>query len=50
VLIASILVTGGIAMSPLPLSAVGLIFVAAAVFASILNVARVAVFKRLKIA
>jgi H+-transporting ATPase len=50
VLIASILVTGGIAMTPLPLSAVGLIFVAAAVFASILNVARVAVFKRLKIA
>jgi H+-transporting ATPase len=50
VLIASTLATCGIAMAPLPISVVGGILVAAAVFAFILDVAKVPVFKRLRIA
>jgi H+-transporting ATPase len=50
VLIASTLATCGIAMTPLPIFVVGGILVAAAVFAFILDVAKVPVFKRLRIA
>jgi H+-transporting ATPase len=50
VLIASTLATCGVAMTPLPILVVGGILVAAAVFAFILDVAKVPVFKRLKIA
>ena len=50
VVIASTLATCGIAMSPLPIVVVGGILVAAAVFAFILDVAKVPVFKRLRIA
>ncbi len=50
VLIASTLATRGIAMSPLPILIVGGILVSAAVFAFILDVAKVPVFRGLKIA
>jgi H+-transporting ATPase len=50
VLIASVLAVCGIAMAPLPLSAVASIFLAAVAFALILNLAKVPVFRRLKIA
>jgi H+-transporting ATPase len=50
VLIASTLATCGIAMTPVPIVVVGGILVAAAVFAFILDVAKVPVFKRLRIA
>ena len=50
VLIASTLAIRGIAMSPLPILVIGGILVSAAVFAFILDVAKVPVFKRLKIA
>jgi len=50
VLIASTLATLGIAMVPLPIFVVGGILVAAGVFAFLLDVAKVPVFKRLKIA
>ena len=50
VLIASTLTTFGIAMTPLPVLVVGGILVAAAVFAFILDIAKVPVFKRLRIA
>ena len=50
VLIASTLATCGIAMSPLPILVVGGILVSAAVFAFILDVAKVPVFRSLKIA
>jgi H+-transporting ATPase len=50
VLIASTLATFGIAMAPLPIFFVGGMLVAAAVFAFILDVAKVPVFKRLRIA
>jgi H+-transporting ATPase len=50
VLIASTLATFGIAMTPLPVFVVGGILVAAGVFAFILDVAKVPVFKRLRIA
>jgi H+-transporting ATPase len=49
VLIASTLATCGIAMTPLPIPVVGGILVAAAVFAFLLDFAKVPVFKRLKI-
>ena len=49
-LIASTLATCGVAMAPLPISLVGGIFVAAAVFAFIVDFAKVPVFNRLKIA
>jgi H+-transporting ATPase len=49
-LIASVLATCGIAMTPLPVSVVGGIFVAAAVFAFIADFAKVPVFRRLGIA
>jgi H+-transporting ATPase len=49
-LIASALATCGIAMSPLPILVVGGILVATAVFAFLLDFAKVPVFKRLKIA
>jgi len=49
-LIASTLATCGIAMTPLPVLVVGGILVAAAVFAFLLDLAKVPVFKRLKIA
>jgi len=49
-LIASTLATCGIAMAPLPIFVVGGILVAAAVFAFLLDFAKVPVFKRLKIA
>jgi H+-transporting ATPase len=49
VLIASTLATCGIAMTPLPILVVGGILVAAAVFAFLLDFAKVPVFKRLKI-
>ena len=49
-LIASTLATCGIAMAPLPIFAVGGTLVAAAVFALILDFAKVPVFKRLRIA
>ncbi len=49
-LIASTLATCGIAMAPLPIFVVGGTLVAAAVFALILDFAKVPVFKRLKIA
>jgi len=50
VLIASTLATRGIAMSPLPILVVGGILVSAAVFAFILDVAKVPVFRSLGIA
>jgi H+-transporting ATPase len=50
VLIASTLATCGIAMTRLPLFVVGGILMAAAVFAFILDFAKVPVFKRLRIA
>jgi H+-transporting ATPase len=50
VLIASTLAAGGIAMSPLPVFAVGGTFVAAAVFAFLVDFAKVPVFHRLGIA
>jgi H+-transporting ATPase len=50
VLIASTLAISGIAMAPLPLFVVGGILAAAAVFAFILDFAKVPVFNRLKIA
>jgi H+-transporting ATPase len=50
ILIASTLATCGIAMSRLPVLVVGGMLVSAAVFAFILDVAKVPVFKRLKIA
>ena len=50
VLIISTLATRGIAMTPLPVFVVGGILVAAAFFAVILDVAKVPVFKRLRIA
>jgi H+-transporting ATPase len=50
VLIASTLATCGIAMTPLPVFVVGGILVAAAVFALVLDFAKVPVFTRLKIA
>ena len=50
VLIASTLATCGIAMTPLPIVVLGGTLVAAAVFACILDVAKVPVFKRLRIA
>ena len=50
VLIASTLATCGIAMAPLPIFVVGGILVAAAAFAFILDVAKVPVFRRLRIA
>jgi H+-transporting ATPase len=49
-LIASTLATCGIAMTPLPIFGVGEILLAAAVFAIILDFAKVPVFKRLRIA
>jgi len=49
-LIASTLATCGVAMAPLPISLGGGIFVAAAVFAFIVDFAKVPVFNRLKIA
>jgi H+-transporting ATPase len=49
VLIASTLATCGIAMTPLPVSAVGEILIAAAVFAFLLDFAKVPIFHRLKI-
>jgi H+-transporting ATPase len=49
-LIASTLATCGIAMSPLPIPVVGGTLVAAAVFAFIVDFAKVPLFKRLKIA
>ena len=49
-LIASTLATCGIAMTPLPILVVGGILVAAAVFAFILDFAKVPVFNRLRIA
>jgi H+-transporting ATPase len=49
-LIASTLATCGIAMTPLPIFVVGGILVAAAVFAFLLDFAKVPVFKRLRIA
>src|SRR5579863_1375307 len=49
VLIASTLATRGIAMAPLPIFVVGGILVAAAVFAFILDFAKVPVFHRLRI-
>jgi H+-transporting ATPase len=49
-LIASTLATCGIAMAPLPIFVVGGTLVAAAVFAVILDFAKVPVFNRLKIA
>jgi H+-transporting ATPase len=50
VLIASTLATCGIAMTPLPIVVVGGILVSAAVFAFLLDVAKVPVFRRLGIA
>ena len=50
VMIASTLATCGIAMTPLPIFVVGGILVAAAVFAFLLDIAKVPVFKRLRIA
>jgi len=50
VMIASTLATCGIAMTPLPIFVVGGILVAAAVFAFLLDFAKVPVFKRLRIA
>ena len=50
VLIASMLATRGIAMSPLPILVVGGILVSAAVFACVLDVAKVPVFRSLGIA
>jgi len=50
VLIASTLATCGIAMTPLPILVVGGILVAAAVFAFLLDVTKVSMFKRLGIA
>jgi H+-transporting ATPase len=50
VLIASTLAICGIAMTPLPIAVVGGILVAAAVFAFVLDVAKIPVFKRLRIA
>jgi H+-transporting ATPase len=50
VLIASTLATCGIAMAPLPILVVCRILVAAVVFAFILDIAKVPVFKRLRIA
>jgi H+-transporting ATPase len=50
VLIASTLAISGIAMAPLPIFAVGGILVAAAVFAFILDFAKVPIFSRLRIA
>ena len=50
VLIASTLAIWGIAMAPLPIFAVGGVLVAAAVFAFLLDFAKVPVFKRLRIA
>ena len=50
VLLASTLATCGIAMTPLPIFVVGGILVAAAVFAFILDFAKVPVFNRLQIA
>jgi len=49
-LIASTLATCGIVMTPLPILAVGGMLVAAAVFAFIVDFAKVTVFNRLKIA
>jgi H+-transporting ATPase len=49
-LIASTLATCGVAMTPLPVLAVGGILVAAAVFAFVLDFVKVPVFNRLKIA
>jgi H+-transporting ATPase len=49
-LIASTLATFGIAMTPLPVLVVGAIFVAAALFAFIVDFSKVPVFKRLRIA
>ena len=49
-LIASTLATCGVAMSPLPILVVGGTLVAAAVFAFIVDFAKVPLFKRLKIA
>jgi H+-transporting ATPase len=49
-LIASTLATCGIAMSPLPILVVGGTLVAAAVFAFLVDFAKVPLFKRLKIA
>jgi H+-transporting ATPase len=48
-LIASTLATLGIAMSPVSIAAVGGTLVAAAVFAFIVDFAKVPVFRRLKI-
>ena len=50
VTIASTLAISGIAMSPLPLTAVGGLLVAAAAFAVVLDFAKVPVLSRLKIA
>jgi H+-transporting ATPase len=50
VLIASTLAAGGIAMAPLPIFVVGGILAAAAAFAFLLDLAKVPVFKRLRIA
>jgi len=50
VLIASTLAIWGIAMAPLPIFAVGGVLVAAAVFAFLLDFAKVPVFNRLRIA
>ncbi len=50
VLIASTLATFGIAMAPLPIFVVGELLITAAAFAFILDVAKVPVFKRLRIA
>jgi H+-transporting ATPase len=49
-LIASTLAACGIAMSPLPMLVVGGTLVAAAVFAFIVDLAKVPLFNRLKIA
>ena len=49
-LVASVLATCGIAMAPLPVLGVGAIFLAAAVFAFIVDFAKVPLFKRLRIA
>ena len=50
VLIASVLATCGIAMNPLPIFVVGGMFVAATVFAFLVDLAKVPLFNRLRIA
>jgi H+-transporting ATPase len=50
VLIATALAIGGIAMTPLPVPAVGGVFAAAAVFTFVLDAVKVPLFARLGIA